>query len=453
LRPAYASDAEGFPAATRYTLWLSVDFEPYSAQAAMQGIARIQFTNPLTVGLREIPLMLWPNDDQYQGSMAVHSVLVAGELVAPRMEQADLVAWVPLPDALPAGDSLDLSVAFSLEAGRINASAPKRFGITEGVLLAPTFYPLVPRLVAGEWAVDPAPPGGDTTNSEIAFYELEIHAPEFFALAATGVEVGAESLGGGLLARRYVSGPVRDFAFALGPFEQAERREGDVLLRAWALNEHVQDLELVLDAAAAQLALLTELVGPYPYVELDLVDAPGAFGGIEYPGLVFIGTLGTTWIVEPVVHEVAHQWFYGLIGGDQLREPWLDEAAATYAEALYYEHNAGSGRATGFLSYLRAGLREYPYATLPIGLPVEEYPSEEAYFALVYLKGALFFDELRREVGDGTFFNSLAAYLDEHRYATAESTDFQAAFETGCDCDLDELFDLWVFEGGEFLVP
>ena len=33
-------------------------------------------------------------------------------------------------------------------------------------------------------------------------------------------------------------------------------------------------------------------------------------------------------------HEVAHEWFYGLVGNDQGRDPWLDEAFATYAEAL-----------------------------------------------------------------------------------------------------------------------
>jgi aminopeptidase N len=225
-----------------------------------------------------------------------------------------------------------------------------------------------------------------------------------------------------------------------------------VEVHVWVLGSHQGDQRRVRQAASAQLALLSELVGPYPYEELDVVDVPGAYGGIEYPGLVTIGTLGTSWVIEPVVHEVAHQWFYGLLGDDQLEEPWLDEAFATYATSLYYENEVGSGRATGYLSDFRNIVRNHPDYGQPIGMGVGSYEGRD-YSLFVYLKGALFYQELRQQLGDDTFFSFLQSLFQTNRYGVITSADFQAAAEDSCECQLDELFDLWVYEGGEQAIP
>jgi aminopeptidase N len=246
-----------------------------------------------------------------------------------------------------------------------------------------------------------------------------------------------------------VSGPVRDFAFAIGPLISETREVDGVQVRGWALAQHLPDLTRMVNAAAAQVELLTEKVGPYPYVELDLVDLPGAYGGIEYPGLVTIGTLGGTNLIHPTVHEVGHQWFYGLIGDDQLREPWLDEGAATYTQVLYLEETEGSGSATGLLSDFREQLRGHPNPELPIGRSVAGYPTQREYALFVYLKGALFFDALRAELGDEVFFAFLREYFQTFRYSIASAIDFQTTAEATCSCDLQALFDLWVYQGGE----
>jgi aminopeptidase N len=241
---------------------------------------------------------------------------------------------------------------------------------------------------------------------------------------------------------------VRDVAFALGPFEVLIDEVGDIQLRAWVLENHLQEGLDMLRAAKLQMETMIDWVGPYPYTELDLVDAPGAFGGIEYPGLVYIGTVGTEWLIEPTVHEVAHQWFYGLIGDDQLYEPWLDEAAATYAEALYFERASFNATRTNFLADLRGVVRLRSTAELPIGMPVGEYPNANEYAIIVYFKGALFFDELRLRLGEQSFKAFLQSYFNQNRYQIATAIDFQQAAEGVCECDLQALFDLWVYEGG-----
>lgn len=205
----------------------------------------------------------------------------------------------------------------------------------------------------------------------------------------------------------------------------------------------------MMDAAADQFSLFSNLLGPYPYLELDLVDVPGGFGGIEYPGLVFIGTLGEEDIVDPTVHEVAHQWFYGLIGNDQLIEPWLDEGASRFSQVLYYENFDSKSRGQSLVNYDRSLVYGHPDRSTPIGMPIDSYTSPADYRLFVYSKGALFFNQLRANLGEETFNEILKTYFNEYRYGFATSEDFQEITERVCSCDLDELFEIWVFKGGE----
>ncbi len=454
MRADYAADADMFPDATRYNIKANVTFNAEEGRARIEGQARIRFTNPLPWPLEDLVLMLWPNDEQYHSTMRAGPALIDGLTEWPEVEMDGVALHYTLSEPLAPGSKVDVSLPFEVEAtGPIGGSDPKRFGITDGMLAAPTFYPLIPKLIDREWPGEPAPPGGDTTNSDIAFYHVELTVPSKYTLAASGSTISQVDNGDGTITQTITTGPMRDFAFALGPFVTDSRSFNDIQVNAWVLPDHKSDLARVLDLATGQMRVMTEDVGPYPYAELDLVDAPGAFGGIEYPGLVFIGTLGTPRLVSPVVHEVAHQWFYGLIGNDQLEEPWLDEAAATYAEALYYEGTGASATATGMLSELRSRVRSSADPTAPIGLPVRRYPSTDEYSTIVYLKGALFFEALRNQIGDEAFFNFLHDYYSSYHYGFATMDDFEASAETACSCQLRQLFEDWVIDGGQIPGP
>ena len=449
----FVDDINALANATHYDIELDIDFQPGASRAQIEGIARIRFINPLDKNLSNIILMLWPNNDQYQAQMQTGPVMIEGQLSFPESMLDGKALRLDIHPLLAPEQSVDISIPFSLEISTFHKATPKRMGITEGVLIAPTFYPLIPRLVDGKWDTYEAPSAGDTTNSDVAFYTVYITAPEDLAVIATGVENSRNSIPGGRQRIEFLSGPVRDFAFAIGSLEKTSRSSGDVLLNVWALPEHISSAETVLQTALIQVDLLNEILGPYPYRELDLVDAPHAFAGIEYPGLVFIGTMGTNWVTLPTTHEVAHQWFYALLGNDQIREPWLDEALATFATALYYERSAGLGQGTGYLSDIRATLRTHPDSTQPIGLDVGEYENDSDYVTFVYLKGALFLEALRNKMGTYRFEHFLSTLYSQYRYDVLGAEDFQNTAERVCSCDLQELFNLWVYEGGDIFPP
>lgn len=449
LRPEFAADAQLFPNATRYTIDVTVRFNA-DGTASLAGRELIRYTNPLAEPLAEIYLMLWPNDPhQYLSDMTLENVLVAGQPQAFVLEHDGLAARLNLAAPLPPGQSVELSAEFNVEAYPGIEDEAARFGLTTGVLLAPTFYPLIPRLIDGQWQTLPAPEGGDTTNSDTAFYEWRITAPADLAIVATGrvIETSASS---DTQTQTLLTGPVRDLALAVGPLELTQQEVDGITLNAYVLRRHASQAATLLKYAAAQVAHLNEVVGPYPYTELDFVDAPGAFGGIEYPALILVGVMGEGDFLERVtVHEVGHQWFYGLIGDDQLLEPWLDEAAASYTEVLYAESAHGARAAQRAVQEFEDYLNYTSQPEAPIGWPVGDYAASDDYGIIVYGKGALFFHALRQTLGDETFFNFLRAYYTQYRYGFADAAGFQAVAEQTCACSLNDLFDLWVYKGGE----
>src|SRR5690606_30881133 len=110
-------------------------------------------------------------------------------------------------------------------------------------------------------------------------------------------------------------------------------------------------------------------------------------------------------------------------------------------EVLYSETVGGAAAYADYINYFRQYLAFAEQPELPIGLPAADYPGSD-YYALVYGKGPLFFDALRRQLGDDTFFAFLRAYYDEYRYGFATTDGFQQVAEATCACELDAMFDL-----------
>jgi hypothetical protein len=445
MLPQFAADVHSLPDASRYVIDVAITFDG-SRSATLAGRELIRYTNRQTTPLDSLMLMLWPNDsDQYLGQLTLGAVTVGGAPVQPAMESRGLAARLPLSTPLAPGQHADLAVDFTARANA-GAELGARYGLTHGVMIAPTFYPIIPRIVAGRWQSEWPPSSGDLSNSDTAFYAYRVTAPAGMAIAASGVVVD-QSQSGATQTQTLVSGPMRDIALAVGDLHLTQRIMPDgVKVNAWVLPEHAAQAQQLVDEGTGQLQNLDNLVGPYPFGELDIVDSPGAYGGVEYPGLVFIGVVDAHGgFEEATVHEVGHQWFYSLIGDDQLLQPWLDEAAASYTELLYAEKVHGAAAAQQYLAYFQDEANSASDPNQPIGLPVDQYSSQNDYAAIVYGKGALFFDALRRQLGDATFFKVLHDYFQQYKYGFADSAGFEHTAEASCGCDLKPLFQKWVF--------
>jgi aminopeptidase N len=147
-------------------------------------------------------------------------------------------------------------------------------------------------------------------------------------------------------------------------------------------------------------------------VELDVAEARFAdFGGMEYPELVRAVDDDSS-----LYHEIAHQWFYGLVGSDQYREPWLDESMATFANRRLDRSLRGCAT--------RKPLRQFPGVRLTASMAFwDRRPMD---YAAVYDGGACALESLRRGIGPVRFGTLLRTWVARHRMQVATTADFVA---------------------------
>jgi aminopeptidase N len=144
------------------------------------------------------------------------------------------------------------------------------------------------------------------------------------------------------------------------------------------------------------------------------------------------------------VHEVAHQWFYNVVGNDQVNAPWLDEALAQYSTYLYFRSAYGEAGARGFADSLEERWERVNRDPKPIGLPVAAYQDRE-YGAIVYGRGPLFFLALRDQIGEEKMAEFLRRYYADYAWGIATPAGFQALAEEVSGQDLSALFTEWIY--------
>jgi aminopeptidase N len=219
----------------------------------------------------------------------------------------------------------------------------------------------------------------------------------------------------------------RDFALATGPFRVVTARTGTTRVRVSAPQEmSTGEIADAMRLARNALAAYERHYGPYGAPELDVVLGTfTAFGGMEYPQLVL-----TTPEFGPVRHEIAHQWFYGIVGNDQRHAPWLDESFATWLEEDL----------SGFPNCASPPVRVLPGVFLDSGMDLFDRRSD-IYGRTVYFGGACALEEVAHLIGHTPFRALLRSYVAAHRDGVTTEGDFISALRAAAPPSFD--VDAW----------
>ena len=185
------------------------------------------------------------------------------------------------------------------------------------------------------------------------------------------------------------------------------------------------------------------LYGAYPYPALTVCQADFPFGGMEYPGLIFLGLpyFAEDWadtLELLIAHETAHQWFYALVGSDQYGDPWQDEALSEYAMLRYARAVYGESAYRSLLvTRVDAPMRERISRQVTPGTPIDRFDSLDVYTAVVYGRGAAFLLAVEEMTGRLDAF--LRAYCDTFAFSRPTREDFLAFLNGFCGEDFTPL--------------
>jgi len=441
---------DGLPGASVYHLDLTIA----SDLQTVDGAERIFYTNTEATPLEQVGIHLFPN--LLGGEMNLSTLRVDGVDVEPVYGAGDGSIMVPLSPALEPGATTVLQVDFHV---RLPQDPQLNYGVlaaTSGVIAYAHGYPMVAVYDSDGWNLDLPPRYGDITYADASFYLVRVRAPADLVLCGSGVEI-SHSEANGQQEATLAAGPARDFYLAGSrEFQMLTRTSGEVTIRICAPNGTSENAERILAYAAASLEAFGRWYAAYPYTKLDIIATPNLALGIEYPGAFalnqllltpdedFGGTPEAVLLESVTVHEAAHEWFYNLVGNDQLEDPWLDEALAQYATLQYYADRYGIAGASGLRDSFYGRWDLVGREAIPIGKPVAEYDEAE-YGAIVYGRGPLFFDALHERMGEASFSSFLSKYTAAFSWEEATPQDLQRMAEAECGCDLDDLFDAWVY--------
>jgi aminopeptidase N len=292
-------------------------------------------------------------------------------------------------------------------------------------------------------------PLGDPAYSEVALFDVMLTTPSDFQVASTGVVLGETKNDDGTTLRTIVTGPVRDFSVAISKtFEKLTDTHDGIAVNVWSMPGRADADQAALDDTETALSAYNQQFGPYPFNELDVVESPITAGGIEYPGLIYVASndwdTGKFFFEVVVAHETAHQWWYSMVGNDQVLEPWLDESLADYSVEIYFNAKSGPGAGRGVRESYQESLDGYlsqkGNQDMPVGLPVSAYDGQQ-YSVFVYQKGPLFYSQLGDKYGNEAVLKLLKTYYTQYRYRIAHTDDMRRLVTEMFGQDAQDLFD------------
>ncbi|MCX6350987.1 MAG: M1 family metallopeptidase [Bacteroidetes bacterium] len=198
----------------------------------------------------------------------------------------------------------------------------------------------------------------------------------------------------------------------------------------------------------------SKYVGEYPYTAATAVSGSllDEAGGMEYPMVTNISAKSE--IETVILHEVGHNWFYGIFGSNERYHGWMDEGINSYYEALYVEKNetlkSYFKESKNHLRFstgteMLTALAAYYYERIGLGQPID-IPSQEFttlnYGLMMYGKTSRIIQMMRYNIGEQKFDSIMLLYFETWKFKHPQPDDFINFFQTASGQNMDWVDDM-----------
>jgi hypothetical protein len=413
LRPA-ASPTNAIP---RYAFAITLDY-PHHHLEAVQHV-----TIPNTFGESVSDIVFNVPAAHQRGVFTLRSITIEG--AATDYQFDGTILRVPLPRLLSPDESITLDLDFVVRVPELiepQSFADANLAYTSDALMAGYWYPLLAPYRSGVgWLETAWYPIGDPFVSEVADYTAIITATPGITIVSGG------DLTRNLNVWRYNLPNARTFGFIASPFYRTiSVTSSSIRYEVSVLPRHLSLAPIALQTLIKSERLFTALYGLYPYRSLRVAEFSGPWS-MEFSGFLVLGASefddynGTNRnrLIRITAHETSHQWWYGVVGNAQVREPWLDEGFARFNEVRYYE--AYEPRDVRWWWDTVIGTVR---PTLPLNSPTTAFTNHRDYLDSIYDQGARYLDTLRARLGASTFNTFLRDLYQRGAFRLITTEDF-----------------------------
>lgn len=261
---------------------------------------------------------------------------------------------------------------------------------------------------------------------------------------------------------RYMASDVHDFAFTADPsYRIATEYWNGVECVGIAQEPHAAGWQNSAQYVAKIIKTFSEDIGMYQYPKMVAADAAD---GMEYPMLTLDGGSDPGYR-GLLVHEIAHNWFYGMVGSNETYRAAMDEGFTQFLTAWGLRRIDGENlvQAKPRSKYRRRFweptnvldlrvMNTYTWDALNQNeLPLNTHSNDfnnalghEGGYRQVYYKTASMLYNLQYTLGDSLFLAAMQHYFHQWRFAHPYFEDFRASIIQFTKVDLNWFFDQWL---------
>ena len=392
---------------------------------------------------------LGPDETGYH---RIESLTQNGETVSHRI--FDTVMEVMLARPLPPGGQAVFDMTFvsqiPLQTRRSGRDSRERidYSMTQ-------WYPKLAQYDARGWHADPYV--GREFYAPFGTFDVRITLPSEYIVGATGTLRNPDEIGHGYasdslntdtpaaqsdsLTWHFFAENVHDFAWSADPdyIHDVLETEAGYTIHLLYQPDVAEVWQTLHEAAPKIMAFFEERYGPYLYPQMTI--AQGGDGGMEYPMITLVtGRRSPPSLHGVTAHEVAHMWFYGMIGSNEADHAWMDEGFTNYATREALAHLRGqprpshAGALAGILNMKRLGLFE------PLNTPSDWFDTNVAYGVSSYSGGEMMLDMLGYVISDSLRDRFLLEYHRQLAFRHAGPHDVERVAEQVSGIRLDWYF-------------
>jgi hypothetical protein len=240
---------------------------------------------------------------------------------------------------------------------------------------------------------------------------------------------------------------VHDFAWGADPdyVHSAKVLDEKLRMHFFYLPDYEETWERLPRYTTQFFEQMNSRFGRYPYPQFSVIQ--GGDGGMEYPMCTMLkGTGKISGLVGVTVHEGAHNWFYGILGSNENRFPWMDEGFTSFAEEEVLNAIAPKKKVnphTGAFANA-AFLASKPEQVEPLTTPADRYSRNRTHGISAYSRGQVFLVQLRYIVGDEVFNKSMLRFFEIWKFKHPEPWDLIRIMERESGLHLDWYYHQWV---------
>ncbi len=478
---------------------------------------KIEYINNSPNSISEIYMHMWPNAYKNNATALAKQFLENGETKFYYSKEEDR-GFISGIDFKVNGEAVKFVYdSVNIDMGKITLNSPLAPG--QKLIITTPFHVKIPigifsrlghmgqQYQITQWYPKPAVYDANGWNampylnqgefySEFGSFDVSISLPENYVVGATGDLVDGEKEIAWLTEKAKITESIREFNKSDNSFPASSDnlktlryKQSNVHDFAWFADKryHVLTSEVELPQSKRMVSTWVMFTnaeahlwkksipyindalyyyslwnGDYPYNQCTAVDgALSAGGGMEYPNVSVIGASGKDFILETtIMHEVGHNWFYGILGSNERIHPWMDEGLNSFNELRYMRKKYPSlrlldefaprlsGRFFNIGHYKQKAQYELSYLInarrnldQKIELPAAQY-TELNYGGVVYSKTALVFDYLMAYIGEEKMNKIMHRYFDTYKFKHPQPNNLRKIIEEETEKPM-----TWFFDG------